>query len=87
MASISKDAYKGSTAVNANDLGSFDPNAFIKQFGPSVHIASPAEVRRDAQVRSKNVFGSYNMLHEILVRHEAKCSVRCVAGHGHHTSP
>ena len=51
-------------------LGGFDSEAFIKQFDPNVHIASPEEVRQTAQKRSRNVIDSYNTLRNILIRHE-----------------
>ena len=51
-------------------LGGFDSEAFIKQFDPNVHIASPEEVRQTAQKRSRNVIDSYNALRNILIRHE-----------------
>ncbi|RYO96355.1 hypothetical protein DL764_007491 [Monosporascus ibericus] len=62
--------------LGADDLDSFDPDAFIKQFDPTVPIASPAQVRREAQARSNNIFGSYVTLREILIRHEATIQKR-----------
>ncbi|RYP74945.1 hypothetical protein DL771_002729 [Monosporascus sp. 5C6A] len=62
--------------LGADDLDFSDPNAFIRQFDPSVPIASPAQVRKEAQARSNNVFGSYVTLREILIRHEATIQKR-----------
>ncbi|RYP74766.1 hypothetical protein DL769_003940 [Monosporascus sp. CRB-8-3] len=62
--------------LDVDGLDWSDPNAFIKQFDPSVPIASPAEVRREAQARSNNIFGSYVTLREILIRHEATIQKR-----------
>lgn len=68
---------RGSSAVGApDDLDLSDPDAFIKKLDPSVHFASPEEVRREAQTRSNHVFLSYNSLHEILIRHEATIQKR-----------
>ncbi|RWA07322.1 hypothetical protein EKO27_g7783 [Xylaria grammica] len=52
------------------DLGSFDHEALIQQLNPAVHVATPAEVRKEAHARSRNVFASYETLRAILFRHE-----------------
>ncbi|KAI0135118.1 hypothetical protein F4814DRAFT_399921 [Daldinia grandis] len=62
---------KSKMPYEEEDLDWSDPNAFIKQFDPSIPIASPAQVRQEAQARSNNVFGSYVNLRDILMRHEA----------------
>ncbi|KAK7750173.1 hypothetical protein SLS62_007924 [Diatrype stigma] len=68
---------RASNAAGApDDLDLSDPDAFIRKLDPSVHFASPEEVRREAQTRSKHVFSSYTSLHEILIRHEATIQKR-----------
>ncbi|KAF3062840.1 hypothetical protein GL218_09429 [Daldinia childiae] len=62
--------------ASEGDLDRSDPNAFIKRFDPLILIASPTEVRREAQERSNNIFSSYGNLHDILVRHEATIQKR-----------
>ncbi|CAJ2511412.1 Uu.00g070370.m01.CDS01 [Anthostomella pinea] len=47
-----------------------DPNFLAKELDPSLQIASLADVRQDAQARSKDIFASYQTLHDILDRHE-----------------
>ncbi|KAI1757942.1 hypothetical protein F4782DRAFT_475780 [Xylaria castorea] len=60
----------GDVDDDPGDLNSWDHEAFIKQMNPSVHMATPTEVRKEAQMRSKNVFANYETLHAILSRHE-----------------
>ncbi|RYO75691.1 hypothetical protein DL762_009881 [Monosporascus cannonballus] len=66
----------GHMDLGADDLDWSDPNAFIRQFDPSVPIASPEQVRREAQARSNNIFDGYTTLREILIRHEATIQKR-----------
>ncbi|KAI0903681.1 hypothetical protein F4823DRAFT_617631 [Ustulina deusta] len=52
------------------DWSSLDPEAFVRQMDPSVHMATPTEVRSEARMRSRNIFASYETLRAILFRHE-----------------
>ena len=56
--------------LSDDGIGGFDAEAAIKKFDPNVHIASPAEVRRDALTKSKSVLSSYETLRGIILRHE-----------------
>ncbi|KAI0449642.1 hypothetical protein F5B21DRAFT_493527 [Xylaria acuta] len=60
----------GDVIDGPGDLDSWDHEAFIKQMDPSVHMATPTEVRGDAQTISRNIFASYETLRAILFRHE-----------------
>ncbi|KAI0854223.1 hypothetical protein F5Y00DRAFT_222564 [Daldinia vernicosa] len=55
-----------------------DANALMREFDPSVIIASPTQVRQEAQARSSNVFSNYINLREILMRHEATIQKRWI---------
>ena len=56
--------------LSDDGIGGFDAEAAIKKFDPNVHIASPAEVRRDALTKSKSVLISYETLRGIILLHE-----------------
>jgi hypothetical protein len=62
--------------LSSFDPSSFDPEAFVREIHPSVHMASPAEVREEALARSRNIFDSFHMLSNILLRHEATIQKR-----------
>ncbi|KAI1108943.1 hypothetical protein F5Y14DRAFT_458873 [Nemania sp. NC0429] len=42
----------------------------VQKKSPAIHIATLAEVQKEAKERSKNIYASYHLLHEILLRHE-----------------
>ncbi|CAG1973305.1 unnamed protein product [Fusarium graminearum] len=60
---------------NQDDLSNIDwsnPMEFMKSMGgPMPEFASPAKVRKEAREYSSNIFTSYELLNQILQRHEA----------------
>ncbi|KAI0835934.1 hypothetical protein F5Y06DRAFT_274774 [Hypoxylon sp. FL0890] len=57
--------------VDISHMDFSDPATISKLLGVEVKTPSPADVLREAKERSTNIFNSYHMLHEIIIRHEA----------------
>ncbi|RGP64201.1 hypothetical protein FSPOR_8020 [Fusarium sporotrichioides] len=65
---------------NQDDLSDIDwsnPMEFVKSLGgPMPKFASPAKVWKEASEYSSNIFASYEILKQILQRHEATIQKR-----------
>ena len=60
--------------ITKNGVDLNDPATLRNLHGPGVTLPefiSPADIRRKAEEKSSKIFASYNMLQEILMRHEA----------------
>ena len=68
------DAYDDGHDLNLDNIDFNDPAHFRELYGPNFPVpesSSPEDVRREAKERSRRIFASYDMLREILMRHEA----------------
>lgn len=71
------DAYDEEADDVVNSIDWNDPSSFFKAIGagtgglPMPDIKSAPDVRREATTRSTKIYESYELLHEILQRHEA----------------
>lgn len=53
-----------------------DPNAFIKKYDPQIPIVTAEDLQKEARSRSKRIFAQYDVLQNILDRHEATIQKR-----------
>lgn len=71
-------AYDSDSDSELGNINWSDPESFLKAIGAGEHgglpmpkLKSPAEVRRDAKSLTDQIYTSYEILHQILERHEA----------------
>ncbi|KAI1139329.1 hypothetical protein F5Y05DRAFT_424959 [Hypoxylon sp. FL0543] len=61
----------GFRGIDISTLDFSNPETMSQLFGPKFKAQSLASVRHEAKETSTNIFTSYHMLHEIIIRHEA----------------